>query len=97
EREARRVTLPELERLVKADQGYAAFALARRSEPLLAGDPAFDRLWRVLSVFADLRTAPEGALVRLKPYLQPEADWERLGSSTPSRVRLPFAYLRFGF
>ena len=95
EREARRVTLPELERLVKADQGYAAFALARRSEPLLAGDPAFDRLWRELSVFADLKTEPEGALLEVKPYLQPEADWERLGSSPLSRVRLPFAYLRF--
>ena len=58
EREARRVTLPEIERLVQSDQGYAAYTLARRSEPLLAGDPAFDRLWRELSVFTESTRSP---------------------------------------
>jgi len=94
EREARRVTLPEIERLAKADQNHAAFALARRSAPLLAGDPAFDRLWREMSVFTDVTTRPDGALVEIKPYLQPEAEWERLGESPLRQVRLPFAYLR---
>ena len=94
EREARRVTLPEIERLVQSDQGYAAYRLARRSEALLAGDPAFDRLWRELSVFTDVQTQPEGASVEIKPYLQPDVEWESLGQSPLQHARLPFAYLR---
>jgi dienelactone hydrolase len=64
---------------------------------LLAGDPAFDRLWRELSIFADVKTEPAGALVEVKPYLSPEAEWERLGPSPLTHVRLPIAYLRFRF
>jgi formylglycine-generating enzyme required for sulfatase activity len=94
EREARRVTLPEIERLVQSDQGYAAYRLARRSEALLAGDPAFDRLWRELCVFTNVQTQPEGASVEIKPYLQPDLEWENLGQSPLQQARLPFAYVR---
>ena len=95
ERTARRETLPEIEQLVKADRVYAAFSLARKAAPLLSGDPAFDKLWQDLSLLAEVRTRPEGATVAVKPYLEPDAPWEDLGSSPISGVRLPFAYLRW--
>jgi formylglycine-generating enzyme required for sulfatase activity len=46
-------------------------------------------------VLTDVKTEPEGALVEIQPYLQPEANWERLGPSPISQARLPFAYLRW--
>jgi len=95
ERQARRETLPEIERLAKADDVYHAFALARRVAPLLEGDPGFDHLWDTTSVVADIQTEPPGAEVAIKPYLEPEAPWESLGRSPVAGVRLPYAYLRW--
>jgi formylglycine-generating enzyme required for sulfatase activity/predicted Ser/Thr protein kinase len=95
ERRAHRETLPEIQRLVQADKTYAAFALARQAAPLLAGDPAFDRVWRDISVFTDVDTDPPGAEVAVKAYLEPDSAWEVLGHSPQTHVRLPFAYLRW--
>ena len=95
ERTARRETLPEIERLVKADKLYAAFSLARRAEPLLRGDPAFDTVWRDISLFQDVHTNPPGAEVAVKEYLDPGSEWQTLGASPLGAVRLPFAYLRW--
>ncbi len=95
ERSARRETLPEIERLVQFDKLYAAFSLARKAEPLLRGDPAFDRLWRDMCPFADVRTSPSGAEVSVQEYLDPGSEWRTLGSAPLSAVRLPFAYLRW--
>jgi formylglycine-generating enzyme required for sulfatase activity/predicted Ser/Thr protein kinase len=95
ERRARRETLPEIERLVQTDRFYAAFSLARRVEPLLRGDPAFDRIWRDLTLPSAIRTHPPGAQVAIKPYLDPGAAWDEVGTSPLSEVRLPFAYLRW--
>ncbi len=95
ERTARRETLPEIERLVKADKLYAAFSLARQAEPLLRGDPAFDGLWRDISLFPDVRTSPPGAEVSVKEYLDPGSEWRTLGLSPISGARVPFAYLRW--
>jgi formylglycine-generating enzyme required for sulfatase activity/predicted Ser/Thr protein kinase len=95
ERSARREALPEIERLVQADQIYAAFSLARKNAPLLSGDPAFERLWRDMSVARTLRTQPQGAEVAIRADLEPDAAWDVLGVSPLSGVRLPVAYLRW--
>jgi formylglycine-generating enzyme required for sulfatase activity len=95
ERQARRETLPEIQRLVQADDTYHAFVLARQVAPLLTGDPTFDHLWDTTSVVADSKTDPPGAEVAIKPYLEPDAPWESLGLSPVADVRLPYAYLRW--
>jgi formylglycine-generating enzyme required for sulfatase activity/dienelactone hydrolase/predicted Ser/Thr protein kinase len=95
EREAQRETVPEIQRLVQADDTYHAFVLARRVAPLLAGDPTFDHLWDTISVVADIKTDPPGAEVAIKPYMEPDAPWETLGVSPVASVRLPYAYLRW--
>jgi formylglycine-generating enzyme required for sulfatase activity/dienelactone hydrolase/predicted Ser/Thr protein kinase len=95
ERQARRESLPELERLVRSDRLWAAHALARRVAPLLGDDPAFDGLWREFSVFPDVASDPPGAEVAVQPYLEPQAEWQTLGRTPLTRVRLPFTYLRW--
>jgi len=95
ERRARREALPEVERLVQADQIYAAFSLASRNASLLAGDAGFDRLLRDISRVHTIRTRPPGAEVAVKAYLEPGAAWDVLGDSPLPDLRLPFAYLRW--
>jgi eukaryotic-like serine/threonine-protein kinase len=95
ERQAHRETLPEIQRLVQADDTYHAFVLARRVAPLLAGDPTFDHLWNTTSLLAAIKTDPPGAEVAVKPYLEPDAPWESLGRSPVAGVRLPATYLRW--
>jgi len=95
ERQAQRETVPQIQRLVQADDTYHAFALARRVAPLLAGDPTFDHLWDTTSIVADIRTDPPGAEVAFKPYLEPDAPWEELGPSPVAGVRVPYTYLRW--
>ena len=95
ERQARRVTLPQIEQLVASDRLWAAFSLAREAAPLLSGDPAYDRIWKDLALFLEVRTRPEGALVSVQPYLDPKAEWQTLGKAPLSRVPLPFVYFRW--
>ena len=95
ERQARLETIPEIERLVQSNRLYAAFQLARQAAPMLSGDPAFDRLWREVSEFADIRTRPEGAEVAIKPYLEPDAAWWTLGRAPLQQQRVPFSYARW--
>ena len=95
ERWARRTALPEIARLVEAEQPIAAFRLAREVQPLVPGDPQFDKLWRDVSVTVSLRTEPAGADVLFKDYGDPRAAWERLGVSPLENVRVPFGQLRW--
>ena len=97
ERAARRDTLPQIERLVASDRIWAAYALAQGAQPLLAGDPVFDKLMRDISLVTDIHTDPEGAEVEVQPYLDPEAPWQRLGPTPISGRRLPFVFLRWRF
>jgi dienelactone hydrolase len=95
ERWARRTALPEIARLSETDQVVAAFRLAREIEPILGGDPAFDQLWRDVSMPASFDSDPEGAEVSFKPYREPDAPWERLGVSPLKEVRIPLGQLRW--
>ena len=96
ERWARREALPQMQRLMDADDLMGAFRVAESVKPVLAGDPAFDRLWRdlVLQPIA-VKTEPAGAEVSVKPYVEPDAPWRRLGTTPLERLELPRAYLRF--
>ncbi len=99
ERWARRQALPEIQRLVDADDVMAAFRLAEKVRPALKGDPTFERLWRDLvpGVPTPLKTDPPGAQVSVKPYSDPAAEWRRLGVTPIEGLELPRVYSRFRF
>ncbi len=97
ERWARRTAMPEIVRLAEAEQSVEAFCLARDVEPILGGDPQFDKLWRDVSVPISVSTEPAGAEVLFRTYGDPGAEWTRLGTSPMENVRTPFGQLRWKF
>ena len=96
ERSARR-QLAQVESLRETQSRQAAYALAIRLQPTLAGDPAFERVWRALTVPVSLRTEPEGAEVFYKDYATPDAAWQPIGRTPVSQVPVPFGHKRWRF
>jgi dienelactone hydrolase len=95
ERWARRDALPEIQRRVDADDITGAFRLAEKARPVLAGDPQFEALWLGLSASTSVRSEPEGAEVSVKPYAEPDAQWQKLGKTPIEKLDLPRVYSRF--
>ena len=97
ERWARREALPEIQRLIDADEITRAFRLAEKARPVLAGDPQFEGLWLDLIQGAptSVRSEPAGAEVSVKPYSEPDAEWQKLGKTPIEKVDLPRVFSRF--
>ena len=96
ERWARREALPEMQRLVDADEVSAAFRIAETVKPILRGDPAFERLWADITVTSmSLKTDPAGAEVRVKPYDAPDGEWRTVGRTPIEGLELARGYTRF--
>ena len=89
ERWARNEAIPQIMRLVGADDYPGAFALAKEVGTCISRTiRCLAALWNQFSVVSSLRTAPDGADVYVQPY---SATDDRLGTSRPhadQRVRL---------
>jgi dienelactone hydrolase len=94
---AREEALPEVERLVEGGPAdyLAAYRLAVQAERHLHGDPALQKLLIQVSVRPTVTTEPSGATVWVKPYLERESPWERLGETPIRDVRLPINPMRW--
>ena len=88
-----RASLPELQRLVEAEQFEAAYRLYLSIEPQLHGDPAFNKISSALMFPFTFRTIPEGAELAIKGYNEPDADWIVIGTS-PLNSRGPLGHFR---
>ena len=92
--ERARRALPEIARLDAADD-VAAFRLARKSLPDLAGDAEARRLWESITYERSLDSEPQGADVSWKSYGEPDSPWEALGRTPIQNVRLTRLRLRW--
>ena len=97
ERWARREAMPEIQRLIDADEITRAFRLAEKARPVLSGDPQFESLWLDLTQGAStsVRSEPAGAEVLVKPYSEPDAEWQKVGKTPIEKVDLPRVFSRF--
>jgi dienelactone hydrolase len=97
ERWARREALPEIQKLIEADEITRAFRLAERARPVLSGDPQFESLWLDVTQGAStsVRSEPAGAEVLVKPYSEPDAEWQKRGKTPIEKVDLPRVFSRF--
>jgi eukaryotic-like serine/threonine-protein kinase len=86
---ALQVALPQAARLAEGFRFDEAYALLEESARIVPGDPQLASLWPAVACTYDLDSAPEGALVSVKPYRQPDAPWRELGATPLSDVRLP--------
>jgi formylglycine-generating enzyme required for sulfatase activity/dienelactone hydrolase/predicted Ser/Thr protein kinase len=94
---AARSQLAAAEALRVAQGEMAAYFVARELRPSLAGDPAFERLWKAVTIPVNVRTEPEGASIFFKDYMHPESAWERIGTSPLADVLAPRGFLRWRF
>jgi hypothetical protein len=85
---ARNTALPQIDRLIQAQDIASAFKLALEVEKYLADDPALTRLWPQVSLITSVETKPDGAEIYAKPYHKPDAEWQFLGVSPLKNVRL---------
>ena len=91
---ARRVALPEIDRLVQKEDYYTAFLLARQAETHLPGDPSLRRFIADYTFPFILKTDPTGAEVTMKSYGSLDAAWEPVGRTPLNEARLPMVNLR---
>ncbi len=85
---AREIALPEIDRLMRKDDVSGAFVLARAAEEYLPQDPALTGLWPKISANVTIETTPAGAEVYIKPYGKPVSDWEYLGKTPLTDIRI---------
>ena len=92
---ARQQALPEINRLLQANEISTAFALAIEAERYLPDDPALTSLWPRIAVKTTIETTPAGAEVSIKEYVKPDSEWRRLGTAPLKDLRLPNAVFRW--
>ena len=92
---ARRIALPEADRLVKAGKYPAAFGFLLRARNAIPGDPALERVLRDISHPVSIHTTPEAASVFLKPYDDPDGEWLPVGQSPIDNFLLPLGSFRW--
>jgi dienelactone hydrolase len=88
-RSARNRDLPELARLVEGERFYEAFALARRIEPYVGGEPDWQPLFQAASRPIDIDSEPAGASVFYRPYGESREPWQRLGETPIRKLSIP--------
>lgn len=91
---AARQSMPQILVMVKEEKFSQAFRLMRSIEPVLTGDPEFERMRTQMGVPASVRTTPDGADIYAKGYDEPDGEWIYLGRS-PLEFRGSLGYFRW--
>ena len=96
---ATHVALPKLEELIYDTFGPVsnteAYHLAREAAKYIPGHERLQQLLELTASRTNVITEPEGVDVYMKPYQNPEQDWEYLGQSPLHELALPKGLLRW--
>jgi eukaryotic-like serine/threonine-protein kinase len=96
---AREVALPEIERLIEANDAWRnlvlPYRLAEQAEAVLGDDPDLAALFERCSLRIDVRTEPHGARISMKEYGDADGEWTYLGLSPLAQVRVPVGIFRW--
>src|SRR4051812_1654761 len=94
---AREDALPRIRALIDGGPPnyLAAYRLAEQAERSVPSDPMLQELLRSVSMKPAVLTEPSGATVWVKPYLERDAPWQRLGETPVRDVRLPNTQMRW--
>ena len=87
---AHNIAVPEITRLIEADDLYAAYDLVKRAEKYISGDPELQHLKSRCSGPISIHTTPPGADIYIRNYMAAEDQWELLGRSPIDEVRVPW-------
>ena len=81
--------------LAEKEDGFAAFALARRVESYIPDNPILAHAWPQISRIVTVETDPEGADVYRKQYQDVQGEWEHLGRTPIQSLRVARGYSRW--
>ena len=71
--------IPEIKKLVEAEDHAAAYVLARKAEKVIPNDPVLKEYIEKSSAVIDIETTPSGASVSYKPYADVEGKYIERG------------------
>jgi len=97
ERWAREVAIPEIEKLIEADDHINAYARIAAIAAILPSDPLLLKYRDAVSSQATIRTDPGGVSVSYKPFGVPDVEWTLLGLTPLEKIRLPLGHLHLKF
>ncbi len=80
--------LPEIARLIEADELDSAYALAERAEARAPGDSALAALWQKIAMTQEFLSEPSGALVT-RAAVNDTTQWVAVGTTPTGPVRVP--------
>jgi len=89
---ARTTAIPEIDRLVAAEDFQKAVSLIREARAVLPNDSTLEKLWRQATLEVSVESEPAGADVFFRPYRGDPRKWTRLGRTplTSARVARDF-------
>jgi len=99
EKQARQTIVPLIEEGIKdlpwtgeGPYAWEAYQLAKQVEPYLADDPSFQNLLSQFTRKIVIYSNPSGAQVYIRPYAEPETEWQFLGSTPLDSVIVPIGF-----
>ena len=92
---AYQTAIPEIKKLVEAENYAAAYTLARKAEKVVPNDPTLTQYIEKSSAVIDIQTTPPGASVSYKPYADIDGEYIGLGVTPIKGVRLPIGMHRW--
>jgi serine/threonine protein kinase len=92
---ARQTAIPEIVRLLDADDFAGAFALAQQARQHLPSDPSLDDAWGRIANTISVRSQPAGATVSYKKYTDVDGPWTVLGVTPLESVAFPRGAFRW--
>jgi serine/threonine protein kinase/dienelactone hydrolase len=92
---ARETAIPEIKNMIDAENFHQAFKLALQVEAVIPDDPELKKLWNGMSRVLSVKTVPDQANVYMKDYRSVDGNWESIGTSPVSSVRVPIGLLRW--
>jgi len=87
--------LPQVDRLLGEERGYAALELFREARRQLPDDPEVRVMAKRVSERASIRTDPPGAEVYVGDYVDPRGEWHPLGRTPLEDVEVTWTFPRW--
>ncbi|UCE41739.1 MAG: protein kinase [Candidatus Aminicenantes bacterium] len=97
---AREVILPEIMQLAQIrtpglTHGTKAYRMAKNAEKYIPNDPKLINFLSTYIVSMDIKTEPQGAHIYMKALSDSNQDWQNIGLSPITGLRVPVGYLQF--
>jgi len=92
ERWARGEAFPMIEELADAGRWEDAYAVAREVERRLPENQELADIWQTIGFVTTLESAPSGAEVYRRSYNPSDEEWQHLGRTPISDIKIPFGF-----